>query len=454
MPDSWEANRDQSVDPALLLRQPLPRPPRERSRHRVRRGQLRGQSRADARRPQLRRELGDERPGARAGARRRRHGRHRACPDGDHDNNANFLTLPDGLPGLMQMYLTQPPAFGALRRRERRDHRLPRVHTRALEPARHRRRGLRRAERAAGGRVGRGLERLLRDGLPRRPGARGRRPRHRGRARRPLHRQRHRLALPAARDRLHARGLAASPTAISATSRAGPTCTTTARSGRQTLWSIRAALIDAYADRLADPVAGRAAGIANAREYVTEGMRLAPPEPSFLDIRNALLQAAPDEDDEVMWTVFADRGMGYFAGSDGSDDVEPTPDDTDPTEFEGFADDQRHGRGRERRPARRRDGRDRRVRHGARPAAHGRLRGRRVVLDRGRADVDRQDLRRRARAQGRLHRRTAPPTSRRRRRWTSSSCATSRPRRRRRAARRSPRSRARTTPRAAAGRAG
>ena len=60
--------------------------------------------------------------------------------------------------------------------RRRRLDRLPRVHARALEPARDRRRRARRAELAAGGRDGRGLERLVREGLHRRavPGARHR----------------------------------------------------------------------------------------------------------------------------------------------------------------------------------------------------------------------------------------------------------------------------------------
>lgn len=97
----------------------------------------------------------------------------------------------------------------------------------------------------------------------------------------------------------------------------------------QVLWSLRAALIGAH---------GEAAGTARARRYITDGMRLSPPEPSFLDMRNAILQASSDEsDDDLMWTVFADRGMGYFAATDGSDDTAPLADFTDPADLAGEA---------------------------------------------------------------------------------------------------------------------
>jgi len=92
----------------------------------------------------------------------------------------------------------------------------------------------------------------------------------------------------------------------------------------QTLWSIRSALIAAH---------GRADGIARARRYVTGALRIAPPEPSFLDLRNAILQLSPDTDDARLWRVFADRAMGYFAGSEGSDDAAPAADFTDPADL-------------------------------------------------------------------------------------------------------------------------
>jgi extracellular elastinolytic metalloproteinase len=88
----------------------------------------------------------------------------------------------------------------------------------------------------------------------------------------------------------------------------------------QTLWSMRDELIAAY---------GGSEGVRRARAYVTEGLRMAPPEPSFLDMRNAILQAAqalnPDQDWNRLWAVFAARGMGWSASTDGPDDTSPQP---------------------------------------------------------------------------------------------------------------------------------
>jgi hypothetical protein len=55
-------------------------------------------------------------------------------------------------------------------------------------------------------------------------------------------------------------------------------------------------------------------------------MRLSPPEPSFLDQRNAILQAdandAPaGQDADRIWAAFASRGMGWFASVDSAADV-------------------------------------------------------------------------------------------------------------------------------------
>jgi hypothetical protein len=97
----------------------------------------------------------------------------------------------------------------------------------------------------------------------------------------------------------------------------------------QTLWSLRGALIAAH---------GSAAGLGRTRRYVTQAMRISPPEPSFLDMRNAILQASIDEaDDARIWKVFADRGMGYFASTTGGDDVDPSADSTDPATLSGEA---------------------------------------------------------------------------------------------------------------------
>jgi len=68
-----------------------------------------------------------------------------------------------------------------------------------------------------------------------------------------------------------------------------------------------------------------AVGSAVAERIVTDGMRLSPPEPSFLDMRNAIIAAdaaAPGTgaNRNAIWTVFAARGMGFYASAaDGSD---------------------------------------------------------------------------------------------------------------------------------------
>jgi extracellular elastinolytic metalloproteinase len=63
---------------------------------------------------------------------------------------------------------------------------------------------------------------------------------------------------------------------------------------------------------------------------VTEGMRLSADDPSMLDMRDAILAA--DEaiyggaHTSVLWNKFADRGFGFYAGSDGSSDAAPVAD--------------------------------------------------------------------------------------------------------------------------------
>ena len=78
----------------------------------------------------------------------------------------------------------------------------------------------------------------------------------------------------------------------------------------QTLWDLRTAV-----------------GSAKARALVTTGMSLLPPEPSFLDGRNAILLADQTlyggADATTLWAVFAGRGMGFFAASLGGDDTAP-----------------------------------------------------------------------------------------------------------------------------------
>jgi extracellular elastinolytic metalloproteinase len=86
----------------------------------------------------------------------------------------------------------------------------------------------------------------------------------------------------------------------------------------QTLWDLRESV-----------------GVSDARFLVTEAMRLSPANPSFLDMRNAILEAnqvnmlpprsRPDLESQI-WAVFAARGMGFFAATSGANDTAPGED--------------------------------------------------------------------------------------------------------------------------------
>ncbi|MCA2212402.1 M36 family metallopeptidase [Jidongwangia harbinensis] len=81
----------------------------------------------------------------------------------------------------------------------------------------------------------------------------------------------------------------------------------------QTLWDLR-----------------KAVGSAKAQSLITRGMELAPANPSFLDMRNSILQADLVVNDgkqqKNLWKIFAARGMGYFAAALDGDDAEPAED--------------------------------------------------------------------------------------------------------------------------------
>jgi hypothetical protein len=86
----------------------------------------------------------------------------------------------------------------------------------------------------------------------------------------------------------------------------------------QTLWDLRTSL-----------------GSTLARQLVTDAMRLSPPEPSFLDMRNAIFAAdaaAPSNgaNRDALWSVFAGRGMGFYASADNGYDAAPISDFSTP----------------------------------------------------------------------------------------------------------------------------
>ena len=63
---------------------------------------------------------------------------------------------------------------------------------------------------------------------------------------------------------------------------------------------------------------------------MTRAMELAPYNPSFLDMRNAILVADTSvfggKQRAAIWKVFASRGMGFYAGSFGGNDTRPAAD--------------------------------------------------------------------------------------------------------------------------------
>jgi len=81
----------------------------------------------------------------------------------------------------------------------------------------------------------------------------------------------------------------------------------------ETLWDVRTAL-----------------GSTVAETMITRGMELSPVGPSFLDMRNSILQADlvayGGSHQDTLWQIFASRGMGWFAGSFGGADNHPAAD--------------------------------------------------------------------------------------------------------------------------------
>jgi hypothetical protein len=86
------------------------------------------------------------------------------------------------------------------------------------------------------------------------------------------------------------------------------------------LWDLRKALIGRY---------GAKAGPERAVRIITDAMPLTAPNPSMLDARDGILLAGQDRyrgaDTDLIWSVFARRGMGAGASSAGGDDIDPTP---------------------------------------------------------------------------------------------------------------------------------
>ncbi len=89
-----------------------------------------------------------------------------------------------------------------------------------------------------------------------------------------------------------------------------------------TLWTLREKILGAVGG---DHV--KASNIA--QHLVTDAMPISPPAPSFLDMRDAILKAAElrygDRYTALVWKAFAERGMGVSARTAGETDTDPKP---------------------------------------------------------------------------------------------------------------------------------
>jgi len=74
----------------------------------------------------------------------------------------------------------------------------------------------------------------------------------------------------------------------------------------ETMWDLRGAL-----------------GSVRATQLAAQALAIVPPEPSFLDMRDAILAAAHSDETAAIWQVFARRGVGCDATTKGSDDTAP-----------------------------------------------------------------------------------------------------------------------------------
>ena len=83
-----------------------------------------------------------------------------------------------------------------------------------------------------------------------------------------------------------------------------------------TLWEVRAGLIKKY---------GWATGNQLVLQLVTDGLRLSPPNPSFVEARDAIIQADrvnnAGANYRALWAAFAKRGLGFHAYSPASADT-------------------------------------------------------------------------------------------------------------------------------------
>ncbi len=86
------------------------------------------------------------------------------------------------------------------------------------------------------------------------------------------------------------------------------------------LWHMRTALINSF---------GASEGEKTAEHLVMDAMPISAPNPSMVDMRNAILAADMirynGKHYETLWKAFAQRGLGQSAFSEGGDDTDPKP---------------------------------------------------------------------------------------------------------------------------------
>lgn len=89
-----------------------------------------------------------------------------------------------------------------------------------------------------------------------------------------------------------------------------------------TLWTVRSNILKSVGGNHR-----RASDIA--QHIVTDAMPISPPSPSFLDMRDAILKAAElrykNKYTALLWSAFAERGMGVSAKTKGETDTDPRP---------------------------------------------------------------------------------------------------------------------------------
>ncbi len=96
------------------------------------------------------------------------------------------------------------------------------------------------------------------------------------------------------------------------------------------LWDIYWAFVDLYGWN-ADWT-DESAGNVRAMKMAIDGMKAAPCNPGFIDMREAMFAVDGGEHECMLWEIFARRGLGFFAdqgdpqdGDDGFEDFEPKP---------------------------------------------------------------------------------------------------------------------------------